>query len=703
MHCRRFLACLRFGVFFMPCIAWCVAGISLAATPGSTSPEAGIRNREPTKVAIVNAQVCVSAGQPLALQTIVIEGGTISAVGPHVTVPDEARIIDLDGKFIYPALIDPYSEISVPDPRTASVNWNSKAQPHRRALSGWKRNASVDKAYREAGFGLRLVAPDDGVLRGTSAVVTTSDERTERSVVRDQVAQHLRLATRGSRNAFPNSPMGAVALARQAFYDALWYDRAWRAFNAGQAPRPESNDALAALNGALQQDQLFVFTADDEQYALRANRFAVEFQLNRVAILASGREYQRLDAVVETGRPLIVPVNFSKAPNVSTVEAAEDATLADLLHWHFAPENPARLHDAGATIVLTSHGLGTRTDFRQQVRKAVERGLPAAAALRACTWEPAKLLGIDHVAGSLHLGRAANLMVTDGPWLDEKSKVVETWIDGTRYQHRPQPTTKMAGSWQLNVRSTKASNRTLYLDIQDKNGKSQGNVWRVKPHQPSDNEPEGKDSKETADDQTPPEFVKLERLHLDHGRLTAKFSGKLWQQDGAVHLTVTAAQDAGKTQLFGTLRDTQGNTLPFTGTRFQTPDETGSTKATERAGQGEVKEASPVETSPDEFPLSYPLGAFGVTSSQQATQTVVFENATIWSCGEAGVFNGSLLVRDGKIVAIGEASPGSQGCSANRCDRQAHHSWDHRLPFTYGNGWWHQRIDASDYGGGSDR
>ena len=107
---------------------------------------------------------------------------------------------------------------------------------------------------------------------------------------------------------------------------------------------------------------------------MRADRFAREFGL-RAIIHGSGREYRRLDEIVATGRAVILPVNFPQPPSVATVEESLDVSLADLMHWDIAPENPARLDAAGVTFALTSHGLRDQATFLAAVRRAIERGL----------------------------------------------------------------------------------------------------------------------------------------------------------------------------------------------------------------------------------------------------------------------------------------------------------------------------------------
>ena len=348
---------IHFAAILLCGVASTCSPTAHADRPTSTVPKLGVRDRSPNVQAFVGATIVTQAGVTIANGKLVIDRGIITAVGADVSVPVHAHVIDMSGRIIYPGLIEPYSEITSNQEQSQAAHWNKYVHPEREAANDWTGSAS-NAQLREAGFALQLIVPNDGILKGQSSIATTGTATAAESIVARQVAHHVRLTSPSgaNRKTYPNSPMGAVALARQTFYDADWYANAWRAFRLGDdVQRPETNIALEALAAALSKDDLFVFDAPDEQYVLRANQFAVEFGLRRVAIRGSGREYQRLDAVTATGRPMIIPINFAKPPNVSTAEAARDATLSALMHWHFAPENPARLHGHGVTFALTSH------------------------------------------------------------------------------------------------------------------------------------------------------------------------------------------------------------------------------------------------------------------------------------------------------------------------------------------------------------
>ena len=414
----------------------------LLAEDDSTRPVAGLHENPPRLHALTNARIVLAPGQVLEKATLVIRGMVIEAVGVGVVIPMEAEVKDLTGHTIYPGFIDAFSELEVPAQPVdrGAAHWNLYVQAQRDAAVAYAKDIGINKQLRSQGITTRLVAPKSGIIKGTSALVTTSDDGGDRSLLADHVAMHAMLTVprSGSRKSYPNSPMGAVALLRQTLYDAHWYREAWQVFHSqAGVEKPETNVALEALQPAINGNQLVLLAAPDEQYLLRADAIGKEFGLN-VAILGSGEEYRRISDVRQTRRVIILPLNFPAPPNVATVEAAREVTLEDLMHWDHAPENAARLQQAGISFAFTSHGLKNKSEFLSAVRKAVQRGLPAAEALRAMTIMPARLFGVQNKVGSIAEGKLANLCVADGRLLEEKAKVISTWVGGKRYEVTPE-------------------------------------------------------------------------------------------------------------------------------------------------------------------------------------------------------------------------------------------------------------------------
>lgn len=609
----------------------------------SSRHQEGLRENRPDVFALTGATIVVEPGKVIEAATLVVRDGKIENVGADVAVPADARVIDLTGKTIYPGLIDGFAEQSLEQASPSAAYWNERVRPERMVSRELKSTESDRSNMRKQGVVAELLAPEGNIIKGNSAVVQTLDGAGNESILRARFAQHLRLTLarrRGERNEYPNSPMGAVALARQAMYDAQWYRDAWNVAHADPTvERPEYNAALADLESAIDGQKPVVIDAANELLALRADRFAREFGL-KLILRGSGKEFRRLDAIRATNRAVLLPVNFPKPPNVATAESALDASLAELLEWDIAPENPARMHNAGITFALCSHGLSDRSDFLKSIRKAVNRGLEPEAALAALTTVPAKLFNIDDDLGTLERGKLASFVVTDGDLFAKKTKVLETWVSGKRHEFDPAKNRDATGEWSLTFAENDGKPKKLLLSITASDDKLKA---KIRP------------------DQTTPDFekaVKLSRIGLKGVRASGTFPADEFGQKGVAQFTFVVEADDAKPSL-GHIIWPDGSRATLSATRTSPADKPKDDKAAEESDDAtdddadDKKESDEVESKPASFAVNYPLGAFG-RSEPAKPQHVVFRNATVWTCAKDGIRRKtSVLIGDGKILGIG--------------------------------------------------
>ncbi len=628
------------------CVA--ITGISSLAQDDPTRPEQGLRDRTPRLFALTNARIVTpdpdkrTKNRLIEIEhgTLVIDAGEIKAVGSDVKIPAGARVIDLTGKTVYPGLIDAYSETKVPAPPDGTGYWNKQIRPQVNVADHYTPDAKLNEQFRGQGIVARLVAPSAGVIRGTSVVVTTADGDSQTSIIRPLDAQHVRLTVDRSRSGgYPRSPMGAVALARQALYDAQWHTAAVvlplhdddRSQTVGDA---RVNTALASLFATTPSEDLplelqttLYFKTDHERSLLRAKRFADEFKLKAVFV-GSGREYRRPEAMRVNA--IIVPVDFPKAPNVSTPEAALNVSLQELMHWDLAPTNPARVAEHNPDLALTSHGLDDRKKFLAAVRKAVDYGLDQDTALRSLTINPARLLNIDKTHGTLAAGKTASFIVTDGDLFAEKTRIVETWVDGRRFEHKPEPTVDPRGTWKVTMQGVKGKPRSLTVEIAGESDKPSAKVVA-----------ESTDGVESD--------VALKHVAIVAAQLTGVFDSSAFGAEGVARLSVTVTRNGDGEAIW------KGRVVwPSGRVGWCTAKRAADDKPDKEDVTDEDKDEDKADDPAPLFDVNYPLGAFGVTK-QPGQPTVLFRNATVWTCGPAGVLKGaSVLVRDGKIVAVGQ-------------------------------------------------
>jgi imidazolonepropionase-like amidohydrolase len=571
------------------------------------------RAATPRVHAIVHARIVTAPGQRIDNGTIVIRDGIITAVGANVPVPADARVWDAESLTVYAGLIDAYvpagtaagpspfrpgrsSAPPEPEPARGAVS----PQPAVRADYRVIENAGLAKdqleSLRAAGFTAAQVAPRRGVVRGTSAVMGLGDGTPNDNAILPDAAQVVALEPWGQ--GYPGSLMGAIAVIRQAFLDAKWYRDAQAAWAAkpGAAQRPPVDEALAALQPAIAGREPVQFVAGDMLGVLRAAAIAREAGVSARAV-GAGDEYKRVRDVAATGLPLVVPVSFPDAPDVSTPDAALEVGTEELRAWRDAPGNPAALARAGVTFALTANGLKDTKQFAANVAKAIRRDWSADAALASVTTVPARMLGLEARLGTIAPGRIANLTVTRGELFGGGS-VREVWIDGNRYE-TAKDETKPAGKWSLDwghgahpFEIATGSDTTVTLVL-------------------------GADT------------LKARDVRIDERR--ARFT---FQPDGeqAQFFDLRAANDA----LAGT------RTVPGAGEQ----------RAIARPAGREERFAKPEVLVPAPDAAGDPE-AWRVKAPEQPAALLV-RNATVWTSGPQGTLQGAdLLVTAGKVTAVG--------------------------------------------------
>ena len=436
--------------------ALAVVFLTAAGNSQSVPPPDDIRSPEMRRDALINATVVTRPGETIEGATILLRDGLVEAVGTDIRTPPGYRVHDLSELHVYPGFIDAGVSASAGDAlqraRTgAGAHWSSKIVPQVLMRDAAGLDAGRRKALRQSGFTIAQVLPEDGLLRGRGSVVLVADRDRDRRTILDGM-QTAAFETGGWGGGYPNSQMGAIALIRQSFAEADWHDRALAIHAAdpvGIDP-PEQADALESLIEVVTGDVPVAFVTVDELEAMRAARVAEEYDLDGV-IIGSGTEFRRLDEVVATGLPIVVPLNFPKKPEVTDPYAADRVTLRELQTWEHAPSNAARLLDRGATVALTSRGLSSPGSFHPAVRKAIKAGLPADEALACITVRPARMLGIDSIAGTIAPGRLANLVVTDGELFDEDSKIRAVWVAGRRDEVKTETRFPLGGDFDVVV------------------------------------------------------------------------------------------------------------------------------------------------------------------------------------------------------------------------------------------------------------
>ncbi len=435
-----------------------MAALSLALLAAATPLLAA----RPRIYAVTNATIVASPGKKIESGTIVIRDGLIEAVGKNEKVPADAVTIEGKGMYVYPGLIDaggwsPAQEAPAAaaatgagpggervrvrrEPESGPVHPLPLVRPERRVSDtlqpfDGERKRDAD-SWRKLGFTAMLAAPTKGIFRGTGALILLEDDAPVTDlIVRDGVGAHVAFETTGGfGEGYPTSIMGAAAAMRQTLLDAQryasWNDRYSK--NPVGMPRPERLPAMEALQPVLAGKEPVFLDASAADDVLLADRIAREFSLELV-VVASGTEGEIAGPIAKTGRTIVFPARVPDKPKVDDADDALDVSLKEMKRYLEVSAGPKLLKDAGATVLLSAHGLKNSADFPGNVRKIIEAGLPEDAALAALTTGPAQLLGVSRTMGTLEAGKIANVLLADGPLFGKDTKIRRVFVDGTDY------------------------------------------------------------------------------------------------------------------------------------------------------------------------------------------------------------------------------------------------------------------------------
>ncbi|WMI64591.1 amidohydrolase family protein [Aestuariibaculum sp. YM273] len=572
----------------------------------------GVHTINKNYTALTNAKLFVTPKKTIENGTLLIQDGKVVASGNSVSIPKNAIIIDVEGKSIYPSFIDIFSSFGIAAPTSVSSSrrsnqydasrtgyyWNDHILPDQHAVDQFSYNTKEATELLKAGFGVLNTHIPDGIIRGTGVLITLNNNQGNQYRILDansgQYSSFQRSKT--SKQAYPNSLMGSMALLRQVFIDAEWY---------GSGHIDTKDLSLEAFND--NKNLVQFFDAGSRANIMRADKVGDAYGVQYV-MLGGGDEYERVTDIKASEAKLIIPLNFPDTYDVEDPFLSSALTLGDMRSWNQRPSNPKILSDNGIIFAFTTHSTKSLKEFKSNLLKAIEVGLPKEKALEALTTIPAQLLGKEQIIGSLEEGHLANFIVTSGDIFDKKTTIYENWVQG---------------------------NKTAFEDINKKDIKGDYKVTLGN------------------DEYNMSISGELSKPKIEIKQDNQKLKAKLTYKDDWVHIAI-ASKDSLKQEfiriaalaekdrmLKGKYILPNGSEFPFTAT------------ATEKEADESKAETKTEDTAPL-FPVTYPNKAYGFSEMPQ-TETLLFKNATVWTNEKDGILeNTDVLIKEGKISKIGK-------------------------------------------------
>jgi imidazolonepropionase-like amidohydrolase len=382
-------------------------------------------------IVIQNATILTVTKGTIEHGSILIKDGKIAEVGPSVKAPKEATVIDAEGKFVAPGIIDCHSHIAI----DGSVNEGSISVSSLANTAEVLNSDDID-IYRDLAGGVttaNILHGSANSIGGQTVVIKLRWGQPASKLAFEGALPGIKFAlgenpkrsnfsVPGQPKRYPATRMGVEETIRAAFTEARDYKNAWDAYNkrvaagdkAAQPPRRDLR--LDPLVEVLEGKRYVHSHCYREDEILMLLRVAKEFGFKVRTLQHVLEGYKVADELAAAG---VGASTFSDwwAYKVEAYDAI--------------PYNAALMTRRGVVVSINSDDAEEATHLNQEAAKSMKfGGLTHDEALKLVTINPAIQLGIDKRVGSIEVGKDADLVIYNHDPLSAYAVVQKTLIDG---------------------------------------------------------------------------------------------------------------------------------------------------------------------------------------------------------------------------------------------------------------------------------
>jgi imidazolonepropionase-like amidohydrolase len=442
--------------------------------------------------AITNATVVQGPGRKMEQATVVVRDGLITAVGKNISIPPEAIIIKGDSLHIYAGFIDGLSRTGVIKPKEETNRERPKdpGNPTPEAAGITPQNDvraalnPVDKSLEEMralGFTAAQVVPYGNMLPGQAAIILLNGKSADAMVLAGKSSLFSELS--GVQRVYPSTVIAVMSKWRELYRQALQaknYETVYSSNRAG-LNRPATDRILEAFYPVIDRRMPVLFEAD--RYLETQRIMALQADLGFTLMMGDLKEgWDAIPKIKATGTKVFLSLDLPEdkkedkkegkdKKDAKPEESKKEEPKKDEKSTSMTPAEKEALEKRKAEFTALYTGqaaafqkagipfgfssLSVKTsDIRANLRRMITAGLTEDQALAALTTGPAQLLGLSDRLGSIDNGKIANLVLSDKPYFNEKSKVRYVFVDGVLYTFDAKETPKTDANTKVEIPGT---------------------------------------------------------------------------------------------------------------------------------------------------------------------------------------------------------------------------------------------------------
>ena len=415
-------------------------------------------------VFIEDARILTGTGKEILKGSILISSNKVKAIGESLSKPPGAKVIDANGKWVTPGIIDIHSHMGVyPAPSLrSSSDGNEATSPVTAHVwaehSVWTQDPQMPLALKGGITTFHVLPGSANLIGGRGVTLKNIWSRTVQGMKFPGAPYTLKMAcgenpkrVYGGRNSEPSTRMGNVAGYRKAWIRAQGYRNKLEEYKSKSEEAKELEYApsrdleLETLVGVLEGEILI------QNHCYRGEEMAImldiakEFNYKVTAFHHAVEAYKVADILADNGVCAAMWADWWGFKHEAFDMVWENAAIVDQAN-----------SGTGCAIIHSDSAIGIQR-LNQEAAKAMAAGnragfniLPSRA-IKWITSNPAKALGIADKVGSLEAGKMADVVIWDGNPFSVYSKTEKVFVDGLLLYDKDNPSTPKATDFELGI------------------------------------------------------------------------------------------------------------------------------------------------------------------------------------------------------------------------------------------------------------
>ena len=413
---------------------------------------------------IEDARILTGTGKEILKGSILISSNKVKAIGESLNKPPGAKVIDANGKWVTPGIIDIHSHMGVyPAPGLrSSSDGNEATSPVTAHVwaehSVWTQDPQMPLALKGGITTFHVLPGSANLIGGRGVTLKNIWSRTVQGMKFPGAPYTLKMAcgenpkrVYGGRNSEPSTRMGNVAGYRKAWIRAQGYRNKLEEYESKSEEAKELEYApsrdleLETLVGVLDGEILI------QNHCYRGEEMAImldiakEFNYKVTTFHHAIEAYKVADILADNGVCAAMWADWWGFKHEAFDMVWENAAIVDQAN-----------SGTGCAIIHSDSAVGIQR-LNQEAAKAMAAGnragfniLPSRA-IKWITSNPAKALGIADKVGSLEAGKMADVVIWDGNPFSVYSKTEKVFVDGLLLYDKDNPSTPKATDFELGI------------------------------------------------------------------------------------------------------------------------------------------------------------------------------------------------------------------------------------------------------------